>query len=268
MIVALGIITSWYFIPDSFFVEYSDASNEQIIYKQETLEEEQKNIEEKEKQEEQEKQKEEKVEQKQKITIIKNTSTDKVKQDVPFMVQAPHAQWDESKFQDACEEASLIMAKAWIDGKNHISKNDAEEAMNKMFSKEEELFGSDVIDISASDTARLFQEYYGHSAEIFNDVTITDLYRILTEGNIIIAPTNGKVLGNPQFTNGGPDRHMLVIIGYDKKNGEFITNDPGTRLGRGYKYKDSTLYNAIRDYETGHKKDIEGMKKTVIVIKK
>jgi hypothetical protein len=86
--------------------------------------------------------------------------------------------------------------------------------------------------------------------------------------DVHLTPANGKALDNPQFTNGGPDRHMLVIIGYDKKNGEFITNDPGTRLGRGYKYKDSTLYNAIRDYETGHKKDIEGMKKTVIVIKK
>lgn len=244
------VVVLWYFVPDSFFVDYSDATDEQVVYQQPTEEEKQK-----------------KVQEGEKVKIVETVVKDKIKQSVPFIVQAPHAQWDEPKFQDACEEASLIMADAWITGDRHIAKNDAEEEMEKMFAVEREMFG-DVIDISTTDTAKLFQEYFGHETEVISDASMNDVYKLLADGNIVIVPTNGKWLENPQFTNGGPDRHMLVIIGYDKKNGEFITNDPGTRLGRGYKYKDSTLYNAIRDYETGNKKDIEGIKKTMIVVKK
>ncbi len=149
----------------------------------------------------------------------------------------------------------------------HISKNAAEKVLEDMFAQEHERFDG-AIDTSAADTAQFFTEYYGHTAEVRKDVTMIDLYRILSNGSIIIAPTNGKMLGNPHFTNGGPDRHMLVIVGYNKDNREFITNDPGTRVGRGYKYKDTMLYNAIRDYETGVKKEIVGTSKNIIVVKK
>jgi len=125
-----------------------------------------------------------------------------------------------------------------------------------------------VVDTSIGDTAKFFREYYGQNVSIKENVSMEDLYNILAQGDIIIAPTNGKWLENPHFSNGGPQRHMLVIVGFDRKNGEFITNDPGTRVGRGYKYKDSILYNAIRDYQTGNKKDIEGTAKTVMVVKK
>jgi hypothetical protein len=39
---------------------------------------------------------------------------------------------------------------------------------------------------------------------------------------------------------------MLVIVGYDS-NG-FITNDPGTRKGEGYRYSFATLMAAIHDW--------------------
>ena len=35
---------------------------------------------------------------------------------VPFTVQAPYGEWSNPVFQDACEEASLIMAAAWVKG--------------------------------------------------------------------------------------------------------------------------------------------------------
>lgn len=246
-----AIVVSWYLIPDSFFVHYSDATVGDVVKKDvEKIKEAKKEARVK---------KEEKSQ--------KKKEKDHVKQSVPFIVQAPHAQWDDPKYQDACEEASMIMADAWITDSGHISKNDAEEEMEKMFDAEKEIFG-DVIDTSASDTAEFFEGYYGHSVEVRQNITMEEMYQLLAENKIIIVPANGKKLGNPNFTNGGPERHMLVVIGYDKNNGEFITNDPGTRVGRGYKYKDSILYNAIRDYETGNKKEISGAKKNVIIVKR
>lgn len=197
-----------------------------------------------------------------------STVKDSVKQSVPFIVQAPRAQWDDPRFQDACEEASLLMAHAWLNGTGAISKSDAEAEMERMFLAEEALFGAGVIDTSVEDTAAFFQKHFQRTVEVVRDTTLENMYRNLAEGSIIIAPTNGRALGNPNFTNGGPDRHMLVVIGYDKNAREFITNDPGTRVGKGYRYKDTVLYNAIRDYSTGHKEPILGTFKNVIVVRK
>jgi len=243
------MMVSWYFIPDRFFAQYSDASDQYIVY------------------EEPKEESVEIVEQKQEVEVITKTPKVKMKESVPFIVQAPHAQWDDPRYQDACEEASLIMANAWLTGKRYIAKNDAEEEMEKMFIKEKELFG-EAIDTSADDTAQFFREFYGHEATVMYDVSMEDLYDTLSKGNIIIAPTNGRRLENPHFTNGGPERHMVVIIGFDRKNNEFITNDPGTRLGRGYKYKDSILYNAISDYKVSQGDSERSTNKTVIVVKK
>lgn len=256
-----AIVISWYLIPDSFFVKYTEASDQYIV--QESKKEEKVINKEKKKQDNVENV----VEIKKENIKKEQKDINKIKHSVPFIVQAPHAQWDESKYQDACEEASIVMANAWLQGDKYIAKNKAEDEMEKIFNKEQEMFG-DVVDTSIKDTAEVFGQYYGGNAQIINGVTMEEMYNILAKGSIIIAPTNGKWLNNPHFTNGGPDRHMLVIIGYDKKNGEFITNDPGTRLGRGYKYKDTTLYNAIRDYKTGNKEDIEGTDKNIMVIKK
>lgn len=196
------------------------------------------------------------------------TLKETAKQNVPFIVQAPRAQWDDPRYQDACEEASLLMAHAWMSGAGAIARNDAESEMELLFARQQEMFGVDVVDTSVEDTAALFTAHFQQTAEVVRDTTVENMYRALAEGAIIIAPTNGRALGNPNFTNGGPDRHMVVVIGYDKNTREFITNDPGTRAGKGYRYKDATLYNAIRDYSTGHKKPIMGTFKNVIVVRK
>jgi hypothetical protein len=245
-------VISWYLIPDHFFINYSQANDLMKIS------ESQKND---------EKKKEEIVQQEKMSEKNETEIQSSIKQNVPFVVQAPHAQWDDPQFQDACEEASMIMVDAWIKNERNVSKNDAEEMMYQIFEKEEEMFDS-AIDTSATDTGRFIAEYFGHSVEMRENITMEGIYEALSQGYVIIAPTNGKMLQNPHFSDGGPERHMLVIIGYDRDNREFVTNDPGTRVGRGYKYKDTTLYNAIRDYETGVKKEIVGTNKNVILIKK
>jgi hypothetical protein len=65
-----------------------------------------------------------------------------------------------------------------------------------------------------------------------------------------------------------------VIRGYDETEGEFITNDPGTRMGNGYRYKYEKLIAAVHDWN--HELAAGGMtneemdqgRKVVIVVSK
>ncbi len=191
-----------------------------------------------------------------------------IKIDVPFILQAPKFQWTDKKFQDACEEASILMAHRWKNGNGKMSKNAATKELEKMFKQESIFFDkSNVIDTSVEDTARFAREYFREEFEVV-DVTMNSIYTALANGSIVIVPTNGKMLNNPNFSNGGPERHMLIITGYDESKKEFITNDPGTRKGEGYQYPRSRLYNAVRDYKTGNKEPINGVSKKMILVEK
>jgi hypothetical protein len=59
---------------------------------------------------------------------------------------------------------------------------------------------------------------------------------------------------------------MVVIRGYDVDTKEFITNDVGTRQGENYRYPESVLFNAIRDYPTGDHLPITGFTKSAILV--
>ena len=55
---------------------------------------------------------------------------------------------------------------------------------------------------------------------------------------------------------------MLIIKGYTKE-GNFITNDPGTRRGADFIYSPGVLMNAIHDWNGG---DVDNGKKVMIVV--
>ena len=52
---------------------------------------------------------------------------------------------------------------------------------------------------------------------------------------------------NPNFKDGGPNYHMLVVTGYDATG--FVTNDPGTRLGQNFHYDYAGFDYAIHDWD-------------------
>lgn len=196
------------------------------------------------------------------------TKAGEIRQTVPFTVQAPRGEWGVAMFQDACEEASVLMAFAWTDGKTKITVDEAERQIRAMTAWEDKRFGVSV-DLSPEDTAILMREYFQWpKVSVAPDVTKQDIIDALSGGAVVIVPTDGKALKNQFFTAGGPDRHMLVIIGYDPKKKQFITNDPGTRHGEGYRYNEDVLYAAIRAYQTGDHLPIAGDQKTVIVVRK
>ena len=187
-------------------------------------------------------------------------------ENVPFSPQAPFAKWSDPRQQDACEEMSATLAVYWARGRS-LTRTQSEKTILDIAKFETKKY-KNYRDTSAADTAkRIIKEYFGYTKyEIKNDITIDDIKIALSENKIVIVPTNGQWLKNPNFKRPGPERHMLVIRGYNSVKKTFTTNDPGTRKGENYKYDEKILYNAIRDYPTGNHIAIKGVKKNMITV--
>lgn len=195
------------------------------------------------------------------------TSAEQVLINVPFTTQAPLAEWDDIRQQEACEEASVIMAWHWIEGTT-LSPNQAKTEILALSAFEEELVG-EFWDTSAEDTAKVFTAYYSHqNIRVAYDFTVEDIKNELRAGKIVLIPTDGTTLQNPNYTPPGPRRHMIVIKGFNGETGEFITNDPGTRMGNSYKYKYQTVMNSIINYGTGRNAPVIDSRKVMMVVGK
>lgn len=200
-------------------------------------------------------------------TIPTTTSIARALHDVPFTVQAPIANWSDLLYQNACEEASILMAARWLAEKD-LTSNDALKEIRLLANRAGALFGSH-LDESARDTATLAQDYMpGAKVELVEDVLLHDIISILDSGSIILVPLNGKTLNNPHYKSPGPLRHMLIVKGYDNDTKEFITNDPGTRYGKNYRYAEDVLFHAMHDWDTGDDTPVNPDRKVIIVIGK
>jgi hypothetical protein len=186
---------------------------------------------------------------------------------VPFTSQAPNGNWSDPRQEDGCEEASIYMAWLWIQGKS-TSASEAEQAILDMSDFETKNYGN-YNDLNAQDTAKLMQDYYGYKKLLVKiEPTLDDIFTELSNGHLVLVPTNGQRLGNPHYKQPGPTTHMLVVKGFDSVKQVFITNDPGTQFGNGYEYKYETLYNAIINYPSGDHEDQTGQPKAMIVVTK
>ncbi len=186
---------------------------------------------------------------------------------VPFVPQAPFGEWKDKRFQDGCEETASLIAVLWAKGKT-LNKAQAKQEIIKMAAYEQKKYGG-YVDTSAEDTlARLIKGYFKYDkAAVKKNITADDIITEIKNGNLVIAPFNGRLLRNPYYTQPGPERHMIVIRGYDEEKKEFITNDIGTRRGEDYRYPKDVLFSAIRDYPSGNHKPIKKVEKNIIVIK-
>ncbi len=174
---------------------------------------------------------------------------------VPFLCQAPYGNWSQP-WQDACEEAAIIM----------VAGNPEGQEILKMVKFQKEKYGGH-YDLTAKQMAQLVKDYYGiKNVEVKYDISIQDIKDELDKGNPVIVPAAGRMLPNPFYTPPGPVYHALVIIGYNDMTGEFVTNDPGTRRGKNFRYKYDVLYDAIHDW-TGSKASIQSGRKVIISVK-
>jgi len=165
-----------------------------------------------------------------------------------FASQAPEGNWDEP-WQNACEEASIIMVHHYL-SKSALNKSIMKNEITEMVNWQIANWGGHK-DLTSEETVKLVEKFYNYRSEVIYDYNIETIKSYISKGIPVIIPADGKKLGNPNFRDGGPEYHMLVIKGYD--NDEFITNDPGTRLGEGYKYKYQTILNSIKNPTGGPK---------------
>jgi len=218
--------------------------------------------------EEIEKTKEEKEEAIEEEKAKKIIIPDQINIDVPFTSQAPYADWSEP-WQNACEEAALMMVHHFWQGKKSFTEEEASQEILDMISWQEKNYGGH-FDLTAEQTAQLARDYYSiKNIEVVYDPTIEDIKKEVAQGNPVIVPAYGRMLDNSNYTQPGPIYHMLVVVGYTPKI--IITNDSGTRKGDEFQFSYENFYDAIHDWVEGAKKNPDLMKrgkKAMIVIRK
>lgn len=183
---------------------------------------------------------------------------------VPFTAQAPFAIWD-VLHEDACEEASVVMVARFYKNQTITGPADADEEIKKLAAWEDQNFGFNK-DTSAELTARMLKEYYGFADVIVkydSEATIEMIKKELISGRPVIVPNFGQALKNPFFRAPGPVYHMIVIKGYTKDD-KFIVNDPGTKRGADFIYKQDTLMKAINDWDDENNR-LSGRKAMIVV---
>lgn len=178
--------------------------------------------------------------------------------DIPFTSQAPFQVWDPAH-EEYCEEASLLMANRFLQGRSIDGPADADEAMNAIAAWEVDRFGY-FESTTAEETAVIARDFLGLEAEVL-PYNFTAVQEALVSGKVVIIPAAGQELGNPFFTPPGPVYHMLVIKGWTEEY--VITNDPGTKRGENYVYDPDVLYAAIGDYN--HNNPSSGEKLMIVV---
>lgn len=179
--------------------------------------------------------------------------------DVPYTSQAPERNW-EDPWQNACEEAAILMIDAYVRGYG-LSPLSAKDEIIRMVKWQEEhkWFTS----INAADVQKFFVEYlnYKRPVKIIENPTIEQIKQFLNEGKPILALGHGKTLGNKYYSNGGPDYHAFVIRGYTKDT--FITNDPGVNRGANFLFPIENVMKSLRDWNGG---DVKNGTPVIIVV--
>ncbi len=191
------------------------------------------------------------------VPVVKSTPTrgggGRLQQNVPFTSQAPLANWKQISAQESCEEASALMVSLWASGTDSavLLPERAENQLESIRQYEKTTFGS-FADLSSEDMRRLLMGYFVlKHVDVREVVSKQDILSMLQDDAVVLVPVDGRELHNPSYFAGGPERHMLVVIGVDSVTGQFITNDPGTIHGNSYRYDQDVLFEAIRGYPTG-----------------
>lgn len=168
--------------------------------------------------------------------------------EMSFQSQAPFADWSDP-WQNGCEEASIDMVRYYYNDKK-MSKENMHDDILSMVEWQMTNWGGH-RDLNAEKTLLLAKSVYGFSGKVITDYSIDSIKQSIVSDIPVIVPTDGRLLGNPNFRGSGPPYHMLVIKGYDQ-NG-FITNDPGTRNGESYYYSFDTVLNSVKNPDGGAK---------------
>lgn len=182
---------------------------------------------------------------------------------VPFSAQAPTNNW--SRNED-CEETSITMANAFVGGniQDKLPAAAAQNAINNLKIWEQANLGYNA-NTGADATTKMAEGAFGLKITQIPNFTEDDLKKALLNNHPILLPINAKLLQSPQYANGGPTYHMIVLRGF--KGDTFIVNDPGTDGGDGNEYSFSILQKASADWNNATK-SIDSNRKFALVVSK
>jgi uncharacterized protein YlaN (UPF0358 family) len=205
-----------------------------------------------EKQENIETEKQENIEIKEQISEEELNFPEDFELPVTFVSQAPMADWD-LPYQEACEEASMIMVAKYFKQQN-LTPEIMDDEIKKIVKWQQDYFGY-YQHTTAQEVVETLEKYFNLSAELDFNINVENIKQQLYQGKLIIIPSSGRDLSNPYFSGEGPIYHMLVIRGWDED--EFITNDPGTRRGAGFKYQYQNLISSVHNVLSGGDGDLK-----------
>lgn len=179
---------------------------------------------------------------------------------VIFIPQAPLLVWDRMH-EETCEESSMAMVKAYIDGRKTMTLQEMEKELQAIVDYEMRTLGY-FESTDSPTTVQVMKDFYGLStAKVVVLNSIEDVKKEIAKGHPVMLPTAGRLLGNPNFKSPGPIYHMVVAKGYTPTR--IITNDPGTRKGADYTYSYDVLWKSIAEWN-GHGMDTS--KKLMIIV--
>jgi len=200
------------------------------------------------------------AEEKKEITVLPG----QVLLDVDFTSQAPLRDWS-YPWQDACEEAAVLITMRYFDGRGIADKYEARDALQEIIDWENETLGF-YKDTSATTTVKIITDFYDYSnVRLEYEPTLEFMKKEIAKGNLIIMPAAGRLLENPYFTPPGPIYHNIVLIGYDDDSQIFYANDPGIMSGGGFKYSYNNIIESIADWSY-EKASIDMSERVVIVV--
>ncbi|MEI7741842.1 MAG: C39 family peptidase [bacterium] len=166
--------------------------------------------------------------------------------DVPFVTQAPTANWDRYHLE-TCEEAAVLMVSLFHDHVTEVSAPAIEREFKVMTDTETEMFGY-YENTTLAEVQQFAEKVYGFTdSRMLENPSDEDLKREIFAGRPVIIPANGQKLKNPHFNGNGSTYHVIVITGWDAQG--FITNDSGTRYGKNYRYSYETISGAMGDWD-------------------
>jgi len=162
--------------------------------------------------------------------------------DVPFVPQAPFANWE--VHNDSCEEAGLLLAHYYYTGE-YLSKDQANVELLDMIAYQNSNFGGH-FDIYTDLIARLAKEYYGYEPRII-EVDIEQIKAEIYAGNPVILLTTAAYLKPEKSDYPEMGYHIIDAVGYNQYG--IITHDVGTITGENTVYSNHVIMNAIADYD-------------------
>lgn len=161
---------------------------------------------------------------------------------VPYVSQVPDGAWV-SPWDEACEEASLLMVRGFYADATAIGREDGKAEMRKMFEWEQEAW-KNVEDTDAEQT-RALAEAFGLATRVVRDPSAAEIVAELRAGRPVIAFLDMYALWGERPAGDG--FHVVVVAGYDADKRRFQVMDPAKDDVRWY--AEGHLMAVLHDYD-------------------